>query len=174
VATCAACNQTILFGGKEHGGRRFCGDKCVEAGAVLSVADNLPESAVAPRVWEIHNGRCPKCSGPGPVDVHHSYRVWSGLIITSYSTRQNVCCQGCANRARMKDAAFSLLFGWWGFPWGLIWTPIQLFRNVAAMVRSERSTTPSPELTHLVRLTMAAAAQQRPAAAAAASFASPR
>ena len=24
MATCAACNQTVLFGGKEHGGRRFC------------------------------------------------------------------------------------------------------------------------------------------------------
>ena len=27
-------------------------------------------------------------------------------------------------------ALISLFFGWWGFPWGLIWTPIALFQTL--------------------------------------------
>jgi hypothetical protein len=173
MTTCAACGQTILFGGERNGERRFCNAKCLAAGAVVTLADSLPESVVTARAWEVHNGRCPRCTGPGPVDVHSSFRVWSGLVMTSYSTRPNVCCRRCGNRARMKDALFSLAFGWWGFPWGLIWTPIQVVRNVTGVLRSEDSTSPSPGLTQLVRLQMAAAAQQ-PAAAAAAFTAAPR
>jgi len=159
MASCAACGSTILFGGKRTGERRFCSDKCLAAGSVLTAADALPESTVAARVWEIYNGRCPSCTGSGPIDVHSSYRVWSGLVVTSHSTRLNVGCRRCGNRARLKDAAFSLLFGWWGFPWGLIWTPIQVGRNLTAMMRSEEATTPSAQLTQIVRLQMAAGAQ---------------
>jgi len=161
MASCAACGSTIIFGGKRAGERRFCNDKCAAAGSFLSVADSLPESAVLPRVWEIHNGRCPLCSGAGPVDVHSSYRVWSGLVVTSHSTRLNLGCRRCGNRARLKDAGFSLLFGWWGIPWGLIWTPIQIGRNLNAMMRSEDGATPSAELTHLVRLQVAAAQERQ-------------
>jgi|GEM_PF-1649332 hypothetical protein len=28
-------------------------------------------------------------------------------------------------------SCISSFFGWWGFPWGLIWTPVCLFRNMA-------------------------------------------
>lgn len=166
MASCAACGETIIFGGKRVGERRFCNDKCVASGSVLAVAAALPESVVSARVWEIHNGRCPVCSGPGPVDVHSSYRVWSGLVITSYGTRLNIGCRRCGNRARLKDAGFSLLCGWWGFPWGLVWTPIQIGRNVMAMMRSEDGTTPSSQLTQMARLQLAATARQTPAAAA--------
>ena len=165
MTTCAACNQTILFGGHREGDLRFCNAKCAAKGAILKDATLIPDSAVSPRIWEIRNGRCPACSGPGPVDLHKSYRVWSGLIMTSYSTRHNICCAGCARRARMKDALFSLAFGWWGFPWGLIWTPIQVIRNLAALMRAEDSTVPSPELVSIVRLQLAAAAAKAPAMA---------
>jgi len=158
MANCAACGTTIVFGGKHHGDLRFCNDKCLTAGAVLAAAASVPEAAVAPRVWEIRNGRCPSCSGPGPVDIHLSYRVWSGLVLTSYRTRQHLCCSRCATRARIKDALFSLAFGWWGIPWGLIWTPVQIFRNVMAIVRSEDAATPSPALVEVVRLQIAASA----------------
>jgi len=28
-------------------------------------------------------------------------------------------------------ALISLFFGWWGFPWGLIWTPMTLFQTLS-------------------------------------------
>ena len=173
MGSCASCGQTILFGGKREGERRFCNDKCVAAGSVLRAADAIPESVISAQVWEVHNGRCPVCSGPGPVDVHESYRVWSGLIVTSYKTRLTVGCRRCGNRARLKDAGFSFVAGWWGFPWGLIWTPIQIVRNVTALLRAEDATAPSSRLAEMVRLQIAASAMHQPQQAAAA-FVPPR
>jgi len=157
MATCSTCGTTILFGGKRSGERRFCSDKCLAGGTLLQAADAVPEAIVNARIWEVYNGRCPACSGPGPVNLHPSYRVWSGLVMTSYTTSANLCCRSCATRARLKDAGFSLVLGWWGFPWGLIWTPIQIGRNVAAILRAEESG-PSPQLTQAVRLQIAAGA----------------
>ena len=34
-------------------------------------------------------------------------------------------------RRGLAYSAVSLLCGWWGFPWGLIWTPMTLYRNLA-------------------------------------------
>lgn len=160
MATCASCNQTILFGGKRQGDLRFCSDKCVAAGSFLTDMERIPDSAVAPRIWEIHAGRCPECSGPGPVDVRHSYRVWSGLVVTSWYTRAHLCCRSCGNKARVRDAIFTLFLGWWGIPWGLIMTPIYVGRNIIALVRHEESTTPSKELAQMVRYQLAMSASE--------------
>jgi hypothetical protein len=151
MVSCAACGQTILFGGKRQGDLRFCGKKCLAKGAPPSDRVFVPESLVGPRVWQIWTGRCPECHGPGPIDVHQSYRVWSGLFMTSYTTRINICCTACGTRARWKDTAFSVLFGWWAIPWGPIWTVIQITRNLAALLRAELPTTPSALLSEVVR-----------------------
>ena len=34
MATCDSCGTTILFGGQRHAGLRFCGDACLEQGAL--------------------------------------------------------------------------------------------------------------------------------------------
>jgi hypothetical protein len=64
MATCASCNQTILFGGIREGAHRFCNAKCREAGRSVLAAYDLPNFVVDPRVAEIFNGACPKCGGP--------------------------------------------------------------------------------------------------------------
>ena len=125
--------------------------------AAVNPLDLVPQSWVTARVWEIYTGRCPECSGPGPIDVHRSFRVWSVLIFTSPTTQLNVCCAACATRIRWKDMRFSLLCGWWGFPWGPISTPAQVVRNVLAIVRvEEKRSTPSEDLDLLVRLQLTA------------------
>src|SRR5215831_7290436 len=126
MTNCAACGTTIVFGGVRDADRRFCSEKCRSAGASADIAQaaaSIPESVVMSRAWEVHLGPCPVCHGSGPVDVHLSYRVWSAIHITQRSTRQNLCCRRCATRARLKDTLFSLAFGWWGIPWGFIFTP---------------------------------------------------
>ncbi|WP_239946439.1 hypothetical protein [Dyella terrae] len=40
--------------------------------------------------------------------------------------------------------------GWWGFPWGLLVTPVQIARNVAGLCKSE-SEQPSPRFEQIVR-----------------------
>ena len=59
-------------------------------------------------------------------------------------------------RARLGDLLFSLLFGWWGFPWGFLMTPVQLARNIAGLVSSPDTTRPSAQLARMVRLHLAA------------------
>jgi hypothetical protein len=76
-----------------------------------------------------------------------------------------VSCRNCAVKARLSDAAFSLVLGWWGFPWGLILTPIQVSRNVIGMWRDPDPQRPSPLLERAVRVHLAQQlqAQQRAA-----------
>ena len=44
-----------------------------------------------------------------------------------------------ASRRSSAMRLFSLLFGWWGFPFGLVITPVQIGRNLVGMFRAHRS-----------------------------------
>lgn len=150
MATCDYCSSTILFGGVRDQGYRFCNARCQKKGQALKV--NRPSlDAIAAAANTIHQGTCPRCSGSGPVDVHTSHRVMSMVFVTSWSSRPHICCRPCGQREQVKDALFSLAFGWWGFPWGLIVTPIQIIRNLAGLCRELDPTQPSPELHRLVQ-----------------------
>lgn len=155
MASCGYCSTTILFGGKSDGGRRFCNDKCLQQGQLLSLANTIPIELVKQHTHDVHQGSCPQCQGPGPVDVHTSYRVWSALIVTSWQSRPAVSCGKCGTRRKLGDSAFSLLLGWWGFPWGLLATPVQVGRNLFGLARRRAPDQPSPALEQMVRLSMA-------------------
>ena len=155
MAKCAYCNSTILFGGKKHGEFRFCNDECYQQGALLLVANKIPEEIIQREAYEIHLGRCPKCRGPGPVDVHTSYRVWSAVVLTSWSSRPQVCCRSCGLKSKLGDSLFSLLLGWWGIPYGVIFTPVQVGRNIIGVFSTVDALKPSPQLETMVRLHLA-------------------
>ena len=158
MAACATCRKTILFGGVAQDGRRFCNKQCATKGAVLRLAESIPQEVVAREVAAIHLGACPRCKGSGPVDVRITHRAVSAIAVTWRQSRRIVGCRGCGVRAQLLDSAITLLFGWWGFPWGIIYTPIQIGRNVAAMLRGNEMAMVSPELEQLVRLNMASQA----------------
>jgi hypothetical protein len=44
-----------------------------------------------------------------------------------------------------------LVLGWWGFPWGLLVTPVQVVRNIAGMVSGPDPGRPSERLETIVR-----------------------
>ena len=69
-------------------------------------------------------------------------------------------------KSQAAGAAFSLVLGWWGFPWGLVLTPVQIARNLSGMLRPPEPSKPSEKLEKIVRLTMAANAVRSGAAAA--------
>ena len=79
MARCASCGETILFGGVTQGNLRFCNAACQSKGQVLAAAAVVPEQAAHANARELHQSNCPKCKGPGPIDVHTSYWVWSAL-----------------------------------------------------------------------------------------------
>jgi hypothetical protein len=161
MASCAYCNTTILFGGKRNGDLRFCNEKCEQRGSLSLVANRLSSTDVASYIGRVHQGRCPECSGPGPVDVHTSYRVWSALVLTQWSSRPLVGCKPCGTKQKLGDTAFSLFLGWWGFPWGILITPVQLGRNVFALLKAPDPTSPSPTLEKILRLQLAAQIMER-------------
>ncbi len=149
---CAKCGQTILFGGVRDGGLKYCSQKCQTEGVLQNA---IPEELVWERTASIHAGDCPQCGGPGPVDVHTSHRVWSALVLTSWSDRPHLVCRSCGVKAQASDAAISLVAGWWGFPWGFLYTPIQLVKNFRGMLRPPDPTQPSQKLESQVRLLLA-------------------
>lgn len=164
MATCAACNSTILFGGKRDANGRFCNQKCQVRGALLAAANQIPETAIREQVWQIHQGLCPKCGGAGPVDVYVTHKVWSALFLTSWKSTLEVSCRPCGRKSQWMGVASSAVLGWWGFPWGLVFTPVQIGRNLAAIARAADASSPSPQLEKVVRITLAGqmAQQQSP------------
>jgi len=156
MAKCDYCGSTIIFGGKQTGALRFCNDRCLQGGAFLAVSQQVPDNIVQQAVWSVHQGSCPECRGPGPVDVHVSHRVWSALLLTSWRSQPRVSCRRCGIKSQVSDAAFSLFFGWWGFPWGIIMTPVQIGRDIVALTCGPDPTKPSAELHRMVRMNIAA------------------
>jgi hypothetical protein len=103
-------------------------------------------------VEEVHRGNCPRCNGPGPLDVYKAHQVWSALVLTSWSSRPALSCKSCGTKRQIGALLFSGLFGWWGFPWGLVMTPVQIARNIAEMAGGPKAGSPSALLEKFVRL----------------------
>jgi hypothetical protein len=57
------------------------------------------------------------------------YSVFSALIITTRTPIQGIFCSACAKKAALKASLTSAIFGWWGFPWGPIWTIGSIIQN---------------------------------------------
>jgi len=158
MARCAFCNTFILIGGPKAGDERFCNNECLRKGEFAKFAGQVPDDLVHRETLKLHGGECPHCAGIGPVDVHTTYRVHSFLVMTQWSSRPAVCCGSCATKRALGDAAYSLFLGWWGIPWGLVMTPVQLVRNVVAMVRRPDPSEPTPALKQMVRMQIAQSA----------------
>ncbi len=155
MAACGACGTTILFGGVDHQGRRYCNAECAQNGALQQLADQVPDADARMLAAKIHGGACPQCSGHGPVDVHNAYQVWSALVMTSWKTVRRISCRRCALKAQALHLVGSGALGWWGFPWGLIMTPVQVVRNVTAMASPPQPGQPSRALVEHARLVIA-------------------
>jgi len=156
---CSYCGTTILWGGRSEGDFRFCDEKCRQKGSVLLIAKQIPDDVVQGHSWKIHQGACPKCGQQrGPVDVYTSYKVWSMILMTSWSSVPQISCRRCGVKAMLWGATSSLLVGWWGIPWGILMTPLQVGRNIWGLLKSEESATPSGQLEQMVRVHLASRA----------------
>jgi hypothetical protein len=156
MAKCDYCNSTILFGGVKQDNLRFCNKKCYQDGHLLTTSQQIPPDIVKQQIAQLRQGQCPKCHGRGPVDVHICYQVYSIFILTRWSTKPQISCRSCGIKSQLGGTFFSLLFGWWGFPWGFIFTPVQITRNLIGIFNPPSAMSPSLQLEKLVRLHIAA------------------
>src|SRR3989442_771976 len=86
------------------------------------------------------------------VDVHKTHTVWSAVYLTSWKSTPNIVCRSCGTKAQLLALLSSTLLGWWGFPWGVFVTPVQIGRNIAGLLRKPDPYSPSEELLRLARL----------------------
>ena len=156
MARCSYCGTTILIGGVRDGTLRYCNKRCHQNGYVLRLAKEVPADVVERQTEEVFRGNCPKCRGLGPIDVHNMHRVWSVVVLTQWSSSQRVCCRSCGIKGQLASALYCLVLGWWGFPWGLVLTPVQITRNIIGMCANPNSSGPSPELRRLVQVSLGA------------------
>ncbi|MBL9127063.1 MAG: hypothetical protein JNL97_05425 [Verrucomicrobiales bacterium] len=151
---CANCGSIIVFGPVRAGAHSFCNERCRDVGLVLIQAETLPRDVVEAYAKSIHAGACPTCHGPGPVDAHMRFTVSSFLVMTSWNSEARVACRACGRRAQVQAILLSLLTGWWGLPWGLILTPLQIFRNCRAIARPPDASAPSKHLKRLAAVNL--------------------
>jgi len=155
MASCATCNSFILFGGKKAEGFRFCNKKCLEKGGIYIEASKVTDAEIDALSREIHAGICPLCQERSGVEVRKSYDIASFVFHTRYQTFKHVCCRVCALKKQAIDFTGSLLLGWWGVPWGLLMTPVQLVNNVIAMLFPPNYDSPSQDLREAARMMIA-------------------
>ena len=58
------------------------------------------------------------------------YRVVSILIMSYKTPIQGIYCSDCASKAALTASAISWFAGWWGIPWGPIWTIEAIYKNL--------------------------------------------
>lgn len=151
MARCASCGTTILFGGVKSPHGRFCNQRCVQTGYITAAAAHIPPEVIEEQTLQLHAGACPRCGGPGPVDIHTAYFVWSLLVLTSWRNTPAVSCRRCGRGRQVGNMLTSALVGWWGFPWGIVMTPVQVTRNLIAIFGGPDPSRPSDDLRRAVR-----------------------
>src|SRR5258708_37449085 len=104
MAACNACGTTILFGGATVGEARYCNARCAQRGQLITISRQIAPDVVTSAVSRVFHGACPKCNGPGPVELHTSYRVYSVLIMTSWQSFPEISCRSCGVKAKLGNA----------------------------------------------------------------------
>lgn len=74
---------------------------------------------------------CSVC-GKIPAQPRYSifYEVKSYIFATSRSPIQGIFCRSCADKKSLKATITTWLLGWWGFPWGPLYSIHALFVNL--------------------------------------------
>jgi hypothetical protein len=163
---CGYCGTSIILGGVRQGELRFCNTRCQQSAYLVHLAQTVPADMLEKQTEEVFRGNCPRCRALGPVDVHKVHQVWSAVILTRWSSAQQVSCKSCATKSQLGGMLFSLVLGWWGFPWGLVLTPVQAVRNVVEMCGGPDPSRPSPALRNWVLMNMGAQMYQQGRASA--------
>ena len=112
----------------------------------------VPEDEIEEALTAFHQGDCPCCGGPGPVDFHFSYRVISFVVLTQFQTIPKISCRSCAQKSKLGNFFATLFLGWWGIPFGLIITPIYLCKNLYSLMFPVSADYPSDQLREFIRL----------------------
>ena len=152
---CDVCGTRILFGPVRSGDRAYCSYECRDQGDFSDQTSMVSDDQALELARFINVGDCPKCGGPGPIDVMYSYTVWSAIVITSCENHPEVSCAACGRKARLGAIVTCLSLGWWGLPLGPIMTVIQVFKNILGFSSSPVAGQPSQDLLPFAKMMLA-------------------
>jgi curved DNA-binding protein CbpA len=75
-----------------------------------------------------------KCSCCNQITAQPRYVIYytaiSAIFFSTRQAKQGIFCHKCLNGKLIKSTVISMLFGWWSFPWGPIYTLQALFNNL--------------------------------------------
>lgn len=96
----------------------------IETGPRASTASEAAEETPEPIV----------CSCCGKVTAQPRYAIFSEvksfIFMTTRSAIQGIFCSSCAEKKAFKASAVTWILGWWGFPWGPIYSIHAIFTNM--------------------------------------------
>ncbi len=134
VAVCDVCGEGFRGGSANVGKWTFCTHQCRDRGKALQALEEYSDSVIWNQIQKARNGSCPECGQAGQLDVHKSHRAHSVVIWTTWQSHLHMCCKSCARSHQWKAIGYTAALGWWGVPWGFIASPIQIGRNLVAMM----------------------------------------
>jgi hypothetical protein len=89
--------------------------------------------------------RCCKCGSDQNVSWRAYLLTYSVVFFTSKSAGAfRPICGSCSVKAGLPYSFGTLLLGWWGIPWGPVFTVQAIARNLRGGVVQYRKITPSP------------------------------
>lgn len=84
----------------------------------------------------IRRQTCPQCGERGALlNATLTGTVMSFLVTTTYRKKVYVACPDCLDKASNKALLITCILGWWGIPWGFIYTPAAIALNLKHKAR---------------------------------------
>lgn len=154
MANCACCGKSFLFGQKD-GSLNYCSDNCLSRGPLFEIGRQIPQDIVLSHTSQLFNTNCPICGKKSPTNLHRSYDIRSYILLTTWKTNTYISCKFCAAKKQIGAIFANLFLGWWGIPWGIAGTPIQIMRNIFALFYNPKSPEKSDDLQGFIRATLA-------------------
>ena len=145
IGKCRICRKTVILR-RKYKGYSYCSDDCKSIGLCM---DKVPKEIIQEEINDVHNMECPKCGGPGPVDIQRHYKVHSLLIMSWFKEESELCCKACGTKNKLGALAYSTCLGWWSVP-GLFITPAFIVMNIAGLCSLPRQGKPSKALKNRV------------------------
>ena len=94
----------------------------------------------------VRNLNCPSCGTTGSkLNATVTSEVVSFVLFTQRNKKLKIGCPDCLDKANSSALTNTLLLGWWGIPWGIIWT-IQATNHNIKSKKTHRISTPNEYL----------------------------
>ena len=74
---------------------------------------------------------CPMCGNKtSKLNGTVMHTVKSFILFSSFRKEPIIACPDCLDKKNQESITSTALLGWWGFPWGILKTPIYIYNNI--------------------------------------------